>query len=112
MLKQNLAGALVAAFALCENRHSAPVEEAIFPHTIPLMQFGKLELLAHDKLDPLVQKGLVRLVVYTSGCMQAAIALLNVCNELHIREVVFMHYDSVSNGYHKQNVTTYASLCW
>lgn len=106
MIKYNLNGEMTAEFGLCQGRHDYPVEECIFPETIPTFAFGKLELEAHKVLLPLAQQGLKRLVIYTSGCISALIAVINSAQQLHIREIVVMHHDGILQGYQPQTVTT------
>lgn len=106
MIKYNLAGEMTAEFQLCEGRHDCPVSESIFPNTVAVMAFGKLELEAHNVLLPLKQQGLKRLVIYVTGCTSALVAVLNAATKLHIREVELKHWDSVNCGHQTQYVAT------
>lgn len=111
MVTRNLAGELQASFVLCEDRHDdCPVEESIFPNTIAVMAFGKLELEAMNKLAPLAREGLKRLTIYTSGCQSALLTVLNVAWKLRIREVTVMHHDSVLGGWQAQHIVTLNDL--
>lgn len=106
-IKYTLDGEMVAEFGLCKDRHDYPVEECIYPNTVAMFAFGRLELDALEVLKPLRQQGLKRLVLYTSGCISAVLAVVNVCARLKIRDVVIMHYDSLNNGYQPQNIVTF-----
>ena len=106
MIKYTLNGDMVAEFGLCENRHDYPVAECIFPEAIPTFAFGKLEVMAKQVLLPLVQQGLKKLVVYTSGCISALLSVINAAQQLHIREIVVMHYDGQLNDYQPQQIIT------
>lgn len=111
MIKKTIVGELEASFQLCENRHDeCPVTESIFPNTVAVMAFPKLELLVSMKLEPLVQEGLTRLIIYTSGCQSALVAVLNVAWKLKIREVVIMHKDNAIGGWQAQRVVTLNDL--
>ena len=50
MVKTNLLGDKVASFVLCEGRHEIPEKDALFPTVVPVLAFGKLELMAMEKL--------------------------------------------------------------
>lgn len=111
MISYNLLGEMEGRFVLCEDRHDdAPVKESIFPNTIAVMAFGKLELEATNKLQPLVEQGLKRLIIYTSGCQSALVSVLNVAWKLRIREVQVMHHDTVMGGWQAQHITTLNDL--
>lgn len=106
MIKYNVNGEMSASFGLCEGRHDYPVTECIFPEVISTFAFQKLELDAKDVLLPLVQQGLKKLVIYTSGCLSALIAVINVAQQLHIREITVMHYDNYKGDYQAQKIIT------
>ena len=111
MIEYNLSNEMIASFTLCENRHDeCPVKEAIFPNSVAVMAFQKLELLATQKLEPLAEKGLKRLIIYTSGCQSALVSVLNVAWRLKIREVVVMHKDTAIGGWQPQRVATINDL--
>lgn len=110
MVSKNLLGELVADFSLCQGRHGDGPDEAIFPQTISMMAFGKMELEAEAKLKPLVDDGLVRLNIYTSGCQSALCAALNAAWKLKIREVNVMHHDNILGGWQAQRIITLANL--
>lgn len=109
-IKYNMAGEMTAEFQLCEGRHECPVTDSIFGNTVAVMAFGKMELEAHNILLPLVLQGLKRLVVYTTGCNSALVAVLNAATKLRIREVELKHWDSVNNGYQSQYVATFSDV--
>lgn len=107
MISINLLGETIGDFALCEGRHDECPEEAIFPNTISMMAFGKLELEAIQKLRPL---HLTRLNIYTSGCQSGLVAVLNAAWQLRIREVNVLHHDKILGGWQSQRVITLANL--
>ena len=106
MIKYNLQGEMSAHFALCEGRHSYPVTDCIFPETVATFAFQKLEIEAREKLRPLSKAGLKKLIIYTSGCLSALLAVINVAQQLKIREITVMHYDSFKNDYQAQKIIT------
>lgn len=110
MISKNLLGEIIADFALCEGRHSDCPDEALFPNTISMMAFGKMELEAEAKLKPLVDDGLVRLNIYTSGCQSALVAALNAAWKLKIRDVNVMHHDNILGGWQAQKINTVADI--
>lgn len=110
MVKTNLLGDKVASFVLCEGRHEIPEKDALFPTVVPVLAFGKLELLAMEKLKPLADDGCSKLIIYATGCVSAMIAALNVATQLSFREVSVMHFDAVSQGYQEQKVKTLADV--
>lgn len=111
MIKQSYTGELIAELGLCQDRHEGmPVEESIFPNVVPVMGFGKLELMAQETLEPLSQQGVVKLVIYVTGCIPALIAALNVANQLKFRAIELRHYDSIAQGYQSQTFKTISDL--
>lgn len=111
MIKTNLLGENIAIFAMCEGRHDCPIDDAIFPNAVPVMAFGKLELMAENKLKPIVDEHkITKLVVYVSGCTPAIIAIINTCLKLKIRELTLMHFDSISVGFQPQKVVMLPDL--
>lgn len=111
MIKYNLMNEMEAHFVLCEGRHDgAPTTDSIYPNTVPVMAFGKLELEAQKKLEPLVKDGLKRLFIYASGCQPALTAVLSTAWKLKVREVYVMHHDNALNGWQAQKINTLNDL--
>lgn len=110
--RYNVRGELEASFGLCEARHPYPVDDCIFPENIPIFAFGMQEITAKTVIEPLVKRGLTRLVIYTSGCTQALLSAINVAQKYKVREIVVMHYDSIKNDYQPQSIVTTNDVMW
>ena len=86
-------------FGLCEGRHSWPVKEGIFPHTVEHINDVQLEDIAEKRIPA----DCARLAVYVSGLTIAMLAVVKVCARRGIRLTAY-HYNPTSNVFSKQEV--------